>query len=375
MKALSKNIAGRDSRKIPANRLLRRFHDLLEYLDDILVEIDREGRVLYITPNVEKFLGYKSEEIVGKLPTEFMPPEEAAERYSLFLELASSGQKLTFMEMTYLHKEGRRFRVEANAAPYFGSKGQLLGYIGVVRDITGRKRMEEELRANQRDLNHAQAVAHTGSWRLNVRQNKLLWSNETHRIFGIPEGTHMDYETFLSAVHPEDREHVDRCWKAALDGVPYDIEHRIIVGGTFKWVRERAELELDPEGVLLGGFGTVQDITDRKQMEEALRESEEKFRSAFDKGAVPMAITGLDSRIVLANSAFSRMLGYSESELAGVSIYGFTHPDDIQVNAAGLAPVMTGGQDSFRMEKRYIRKDGRVVWVDMSTASARGSNG
>ncbi|MEW6659243.1 MAG: PAS domain S-box protein [Thermodesulfobacteriota bacterium] len=129
------------------------------------------------------------------------------------------------------------------------------------------------LRESREDLNRAQAVAHTGSWRLDVRKNELLWSDETFRIFGIKQGTPLSYESFLAAVHPEDREYVDRQWLAALRGEPYDIEHRIIAGDTMKWVRERAELEFDHQEQLMGGFGTVQDITERKEADTTLQAS------------------------------------------------------------------------------------------------------
>ena len=351
---------------------LRRFQGLVENVDDVLVEIDSVGRVLYVTPNVKKFLGYRPEEVIGKIPTEFMPPEEAIEQYAYFLELASQGKSLEAMEMTYLHKDGYHFIMEACAVPYFGDKGQLLGYRGVVRDITKRKRMETELREIQQDLNRAQGVAHTGSWRLDVHRDELLWSDETYRIFNISRGTSMNYEAFLSAIHPEDREYVDRKWKAALRGETYDVEHRLMTGDTIKWVRERAELEFDNLGNLLGGFGTVQDITDRKQMEEALRESEGRFRSAFE-GGVPMTMTALDGRLIVVNSAYSKMLGYSESELAGMNFYSITHQDDLAANKVGIDSVVSGKKDSFRMEKRYIRKDGQIIWVDMSTSSVRDS--
>jgi PAS domain S-box-containing protein len=166
--------------------------------------------------------------------------------------------------------------------PLKGAGGQVIQWFGTNTDITERKRAEEALREAQRDLNRAQAVAHTGSWRLDLRRNELLWSEETYRMFGIAPDTPMTYEVFLSVVHPEDREFVDREWTAALGGKPYNIEHRIVVGDTVKWVRERAELDFDPQGALLSGFGTVQDITERKQWEKALKQSEEHYRSLFN---------------------------------------------------------------------------------------------
>jgi signal transduction histidine kinase/ActR/RegA family two-component response regulator len=89
-------------------------------------------------------------------------------------------------------------------------------------------------------------------------------------MFGIPAGTPLTYQAFLGTIHPEDQDYVNRTWSAALRGEPYDIEHRIVVADAVKWVRERAEMEFDPQGALLGGFGTVQDITERKRAEERI---------------------------------------------------------------------------------------------------------
>ncbi|AKB78945.1 hypothetical protein MSHOH_2462 [Methanosarcina horonobensis HB-1 = JCM 15518] len=120
------------------------------------------------------------------------------------------------------------------------------------------------------DLDRAQAVGNVGSWRLNAHKNELTWSDENHRIFGIPKGTPLTYETFLSTVHPDDREYVNKEWEEGLKGKPYDIEHRIIVDGKIKWVREKAYLELDKDGAVVNGFGITQDITERRQAEHQL---------------------------------------------------------------------------------------------------------
>jgi two-component system sensor kinase FixL len=149
-----------------------------------------------------------------------------------------------------------------------------------LRDAQQRLEFQnKELRESHEDLNRAQAVAHTGSWRMDVRRNTLHWSDETYRMFGIPKGLPLTYEAFLANVHPDDREMVDQSWQAALCGAPYDIEHRILVGDAIKWVHEQAELEFGDQGVLRGGFGTVQDITEHKQMEEELCKSRDELET------------------------------------------------------------------------------------------------
>jgi PAS domain S-box-containing protein len=172
------------------------------------------------------------------------------------------------------------------------------------------KQAKQALLESEQDLNRAQAVAHTGSWRLDIQRNLLLWSDETHRIFGIPRGMPMTYETFLSSVHPEDQEYVDHKWTTALRGEPYDIEHRIIVGDEVKWVRERAELEFDSKGELKGGFGTVQDITERKLIENELRVKDFAVNSA----ASGIAIANLDGIVTYVNFACLSMWGYEQEE-------------------------------------------------------------
>jgi PAS domain S-box-containing protein len=172
------------------------------------------------------------------------------------------------------------------------------------------KQAKQALLENEQDLNHAQAVAHVGSWRLDVRWNRLLWSDETYRIFGIPRETAMTYETFLSSVYPEDREFVNHRWIAALRGEPYDIEHRIVVDDDVKWVRERAELEFDTKGELKGGFGTVQDITERKSIENELRVKDFAVSSA----ASGIAITDLDGIVTYVNPACLSMWDYKREE-------------------------------------------------------------
>ena len=153
------------------------------------------------------------------------------------------------------------------------------GAITLARSLAERDALMASLETSHRDLDRAQAVAHTGSWRLDVREGKLLWSKETYRIFGIPQGIVMTHGAFLGAVHPDDRMCVDQKWTAALGGEPYDLEHRIVVAGEVKWVRERAELDFDADGSLLGGFGTFQDVTEPRRTQNELLQLNRTLRA------------------------------------------------------------------------------------------------
>jgi PAS domain S-box-containing protein len=229
----------------------------------------------------------------------------------------------------------------------------------VFRDVTNRKQAEQALRESERDLNRAQAVAHIGSWRLDVQRNQLLWSDETYRIFGIPKGTPMTYETFLSNVHPKDRKYVDRKWKAALRGEPYDIEHRIIVDDKVKWVREKAELEFDSKGELEGGFGTVQDITERKQTEELLRETKDYLENLFNYANAPIIVWNPNLEITRFNHAFERLTGRSVDEVLGDKV-DILFPDDSRDESIKHIREATSGERWEVVEIPIKHKDGTV---------------
>jgi len=234
------------------------------------------------------------------------------------------------------------------------------GYVNIYgSDITERKQAEKVLQETQKDLNHAQAVAQTGSWRMDVQHNQLLWSKENHRIFGIPERTPMTYETFLSCVHSDDREYVDKKWQAALQGEEYDIEHRIVVGDEIKWVRERAELEFDKQGMLKGGFGTTQDITERKKMEEDLRQTRDYLDNLFNYANAPITVWNRGFKVTRFNHAFERLTGRPADEVLGGTL-DILFPDDSRDESMKRIREATSGERWEVVEIPIKHKDGTV---------------
>ena len=219
------------------------------------------------------------------------------------------------------------------------------------------KQRTAELQEAYRDLNRAQSVANAGSWRLDIGSNQLLWSDETYRIFGIPRETPMTYETFLSSIHPDEREYVDQKWTAALHGEPYDIEHRIVVNEAVKWVREKAELEFDSKGELKSGFGTVQDITERKL-------SEEQYRTIVRTAMDGFWLVDAEGKIIDVNDSYCRLTGYSREELLAMSIGDVEAVEVPEETAHHIERVKEKGYDRF--ETRHRSKDGRTIDVEVS---------
>ena len=124
-----------------------------------------------------------------------------------------------------------------------------------------------DAQALQVALEDAQAVATTGSWTFDAQNNAITWSKETYRLFGLPQGTPVDYGSLLERVHPEDAPALQAAWQRAMRGEPYDLTHRIVVHGQTLWVRERARLSFDAAGRFVGAVGTVQDVTRLQELQ------------------------------------------------------------------------------------------------------------
>ena len=215
-----------------------------------------------------------------------------------------------------------------------------LAFVGVrqpaERFLAELKAKEQHLHETNRQLletsnqlRQAQGIARLGSWYLDIPTDRLSWSDETYRLFGIPPGTPMSLERFWSRVLPEDLPAARAAWEAALAGAEYDVEHRIVVAGEVRWFRERAEIRRGPAGVALEGVGTVQDITERVQTEQILRESEHRLRAIIDASPVPMAISN-GSQMSYVNRAFVKVLGYTLDDMLDMDSFRVqAYPDPV----------------------------------------------
>jgi PAS domain S-box-containing protein len=323
-----------------------------------------EGIPFFINEAGLRLVGLDSLEQGLKTPVKdfFFPEDQAFITEQFFPTILRN--RNNDVEIRFRHfKTGAELWMISHIYPLKDSNNNTVGLATVSTNITERKRIEKALRESQMDLNRAQAVAHVGSWRLDVRNNILEWSDENFRIFGITKDTDLTYQSFLDIVHPADRESVDAAWKAALSGKPYDIEHRILVNREVKWVRELAELEFDEQGAMLGGFGTTEDITDIKSSQEALQHERALLRQVID--AVPSVIFVKDKarRFLLGNDALARCYDTSVENLIGLTNESVNpHADEVaQFNREDLE-VLTLCKPKLIPEEKVTHADGSVHW-------------
>ena len=247
----------------------KNFHSFFDSIDYFAFVLDMEGKILHVNNLVIERLGFSPDELNG-LSVLMVHPEARRSEAERTVGAMLAG-KVDACPVPLQTKGGALIPVETRVV--HGQWNGQPALFGISKDITERLRAEEALRESEYALRRAQQVANVGSWQLNGADNILRWSETTYRIFGIQPGTPVTYETFLAHLHPDDQALVDMAWHNAISGAPYDISHRIRVGHRIRWVRERAELEFDTAGQFKSGIGTVQDITNQVETEEALRQA------------------------------------------------------------------------------------------------------
>jgi PAS domain S-box-containing protein len=197
------------------------------------------------------------------------------------------------------------------------------------------------------------------------------WSDEVFRRYGVEPSDNLILGDAWQSIHPDDRVILAKAVSEGIAaGTGYEAEFRVVGdGGRTVWNLTRARVYGSSV------VGVVFDITERKVADLALRASEERFRGVFHNATIPMVLAAPDGAFLRANSAFCRMTGYTEEELSGLSFQRVTHPDDLAANVQLHRDLVAGRNNGFTIEKRYVRKDGAIVWVRANLSLVRDAKG
>ena len=290
----------------------KRFRKMIENSQDWFWEFDEDANFTYVSPGIRDLLGYEPEELIGLNAFNLMDAGEAERVHKHFDPIAKKYLPFKNLENTNSHKDGHQVVIESSGTPIFDEEGRFRGYRGIDRDITDRKMTEEALRQSQKLLSETKHLAKVGSWQFNFKHNRLTWSDQTYRIFGVkPQDFDATYEAFLKTVHPNDRALVDNTFSGSLHNGQngYEIEHRIIKQdtGEIRYVHEKCKHERDDNGGIVCSLGMVQDITERKAGEVALQAATKAAEAANRSKSIFLAKVSHEIRTPL-----TAIVGYGE---------------------------------------------------------------
>lgn len=275
--------------------------------------------------------------------------------------------------------------VDFSIKPLKDETGHIELLIAEGRDLTERKQVEQELQCVVAQLtewqNRYEAAGQVSGQLLydwNIETNQLVWGQNVQQVLGYAPGELQggvpEWDDFL---HPDDQERIfSELAVLKVTKEPVHLEYRIRKkDGTYIIVSDNGKFYPDRDGNLNRLVGFIVDITNRKQAETALRDSEARFRAIFEQAAVGISQVNISGQFLWFNQWYCDFLGYTRAELLHKSFQDITHPDDLQADLEAVQRLCTGEISSYSMEKRYIRKDGQVQWVTLTVSPLRNAAG
>ena len=262
--------------EVKARKEKRRFRQTFEQAAVGIAHVGLDGHWLRVNDKLCQILGYNREELLEMDFQTVTHPDDIENDLIHVQKLINNEIDTYTVDKRYIRKSGEIIWVRLTASTVWD--GDILEYfIGVAEDITESKQLQNELKINQERLLKAQEIGKIGNWEYDLEKDQLYWSDEVYRIFGIinKDSFASNFEAFLSAVHPEDRPKLIEAQELAIRGeAPLNTEHKIVLpDGTVRVAFERAELKYNHNGSPKSLVGTVQDITDLKETEQALRQA------------------------------------------------------------------------------------------------------
>ncbi|MBI4331846.1 MAG: PAS domain S-box protein [Chloroflexi bacterium] len=346
-----------------------KYRTIVENATDLIFMIGRDGRVLSVNAAGARFLHKDPGEITGKTVFELFPAETVKRFAGKLNKVFETG--LPMVEESGLAIGEDESWLRTSLSPVRNPANKVVAVIGVSRDITGPRRMEEALRRSEAGLRLAQATAKIGSWELDPLTGARFWSEEMFRLLGLdPDAGPSTGDEGLERLHPDDR------------GVREEVLARVLRGGGPETFELRTDPALgpartftgrvtavrDPGGRVTRLAGTLQDITERKLAEEALRESEDRFRTLITASPDGISVTGANGLINYASPRVAQLFGYQDvSEIVGASPLDSVIPEDRERARLNIGKILRGdyiGHNQYRL----LRKDGTWFWGEINSA-------
>ncbi len=360
--AMIEDISERRKAEDELQQLALRQEAILAAIPDILMEVD--SRKVYTWANWAG-LEFFGPDVVGREASAYFEGEQ--DTYDRVGPLFTGALDQFYVESWQRRRDGEKRLLAWWCRPLRDTEGRVVGALSSARDITPQKQAEIALRQSEQKYRDLVENINDVIYTITPEGRVLYLSPAVERVLGYSPDELID-QNFLSFIIPEDLPAIQKALADIVEGLIYPSEYRLRKkDGGVCWVRTHSRRIVSDEASRDVITGVLVDITESREAEESLRVSEDKFRYIFDNSPLGKSIT-LPSGQVNVNRAFCEMLGYSEKELRHRDWRDLTHPDDVAASQDKVDELLSGKSHSFRLIKRYLRKDGGVIWADVSSS-------
>lgn len=349
-----------------------------ENVYDVVFSVDLEGKILAISPSVERDLGYKPEEIIGKSLQElFFIDPQSLEAAVTNMGRIFAGETIDTFEYKMVTKGGDALYADISGAPLY-QEGKVTGAVCVSRNITAHKQTEDALRKSEEKYRSLLVEMDEAYFEINM-EGVFTDVNEAmarrcgytrEEFIGLrmrditrPEDVESRRAMFADMVHNGG----SRLWQPLIS---------VKKDGSLIYVEDSIYLVRNARGEITGVRGIGRDVTERKKWESALQQSEEKFRRLFYEAPVGVAVASLDDlRLLSVNEALCKFTGYSAAELTSMSMKDLVHPDQVGPEFDSIDKLIRGEIEHYETDGRYLNKDGTYAWMHISVRLVRDAEG
>ncbi|HZB46471.1 MAG TPA: PAS domain S-box protein, partial [Pyrinomonadaceae bacterium] len=342
-----------------------RFRLLFENSRDAIVIADEAGNYLQANDSACALLGYTREQLLGMNVSDLRTTNspDAATLYQVYTRRGGETG-----EFSFVRPDGER-----RVAQYTACRFAPGLHLSILRDITERKRSEEGVRENEERLRLALDAGQVGTWDWDIARNRVTWSDRIYKFHGLRPGEFSGKaEDFVALVHPDDRERVAGAIAAALEGLPYSVEMRVVQpDGVARWIATSGRVLFGEDGKPARMLGATVDITERKLAEQALRESEDRYRDLVENSHELICTHDLEGRVLSVNPWAARILGFERSSILGMNIRDGLAPEHRDEFDQYLAKIKRDGFAQGVMQVRTARGE-RRVWEYHNTLRTEG---
>lgn len=346
---------------------------LAENAADVIWTVDGNLRLAYCSPSIERLTGFRPDELRERPFGALFTPQSREiikEAHASRVREENAGalsMQARALELEHVRKDGGLVWVECVISPLRNEQGKFMGYMGVSRDIAKRRQAEEALKLSEERF---RAIAdYTYDWESWFgADGRLMWVNPAvKRVTGYNVDDCMSMPDYpLPMVHPEDREIVASYLRYAMEGgTGNDREFALVRrGGVICHVAMSWQPIFDSSGAAQGVRASIRDVTERKQAEKALRESETKFRMLHEQASEGIVLMDAEAKILDANPRALELLEYGAEEIRKISYQDLLHPEEVEVAPVRLPSVLAG--ETVRIERRLRKKNGDFIPFDVS---------